>query len=64
MLKSSLLFKKNSNFTGKKTREFLGLRKWNFQGIVFISIQTFSETFKSALAYLQLIYAEATTINL
>ena len=52
MLKSSLLFKKNSNFTGKKAREFLGLRKWNFQGIVFISIQTFSETFKSALAYL------------
>ena len=34
------------------TREFLGLRMWNFQGIVFIWTQTYREIFKSALVYL------------
>ena len=34
------------------TREFLGLRMRNFQGIVFICTQTYSEIFKSGLVYL------------
>ena len=34
------------------TRKFLGLRKRNFQGIVFIWTQTCREIFKSALMYL------------
>ena len=44
MLKISLLLKKFTNFTGKITREFSGLRTRNFQGNVHI--------FKSALVYL------------
>ena len=45
---------KNLFCSGKhiKTREFLGLRMRNFQGIVFISTRTYSEIFKSALVYL------------
>ena len=34
MLKIRLLFKKFTNFNGQITREFLGLRMQNFQGIV------------------------------
>ena len=34
MVKSTLLFKKNTNFT--RTQEFLELRMQNFQGTVFI----------------------------
>ena len=34
------------------TREFLGLRMQNFQGIVFIRTLTYREIFKSALVYL------------
>ena len=39
---------------GYITREFLGLRMRNFQGmgIIFIRTQTYSEIFKSALVYL------------
>ena len=37
---------------GQIVREFLGLRMWNFQGIVFIWTQTYREIFKSALVYL------------
>ena len=36
MLKISLLFKKNTNFTGIIIREFLRLRMRNFQSIIFI----------------------------
>ena len=36
MLKSSPLFKKNANFTGKITQAFLGLRMRNFHGIVLL----------------------------
>ena len=35
------------------TRDFLGLRMRNFQGIVFIWTQTYSKTFKSALVYFE-----------
>ena len=51
MLKISLLFKKYE-LQRKITREFLGLRMRNFQGSVFIWIQTYREIFKSALVYL------------
>ena len=34
------------------TREFLGLRMQNFQGIIFIWIRTYMEILKSALVYL------------
>ena len=51
MLKISLLFKKFTNLR-QITREFLGLRMQNFQGIIFISTQTFKEIFKSASVYL------------
>ena len=37
---------------GRTTREFLGLRMRNFQGIIFILIRTNREIFKSALVYL------------
>ena len=37
MLKISLLFKTFTNFTGKMTSDFLGLRNRNFQGIVFMN---------------------------
>ena len=50
MLKSSLLFKKDKRH-GQITREFFGLRMQNFHGIVFIRTPTYSESFKSALAY-------------
>ena len=36
MLKISLLFNKMHKLYGQITREFLGLRMQNFQGIVFI----------------------------
>ena len=36
MLKVRLLFKKFTNFMGQITREFIGLRMQNFQGIAFI----------------------------
>ena len=39
---------------GEITREFLGLRKRNFQGIVFTRTQIYREIFKSALVYLKL----------
>ena len=52
MLKISLLFKKFHKFQWQITREFLGLRKQNFQGMVFISTRTYMEIFKSALVYL------------
>ena len=45
-VKSSLLF------YGRITREFLGLRIWNFQGIILIWLRTNVEIFKSALVYL------------
>ena len=45
-LKSSLLFKKNTNFTVNNLGEFLGLRMRNFQGNIFIWIKKFSEIFK------------------
>ena len=38
------------------TREFLGLRMRNFQGIAFIWTQAYREIFKSALVYLQELY--------
>ena len=50
MLKISLLFKKFTNYE-EITREFLGLRMRNFQGIVFLWTQTFRETLESALVY-------------
>ena len=50
MLKISLLFKKFTNYE-QITREFLGLRMRNFQGIVFLRTQTFRETLESALVY-------------
>ena len=34
------------------TREFLGLRIRNFQGIIFAQIRTYAEIFKSAIVYL------------
>ena len=37
---------------GQITWEFLGLRMWNSQDSVFISTQTYTEIFKSALVYL------------
>ena len=37
---------------GKITREFYGLRKRNFQGIVFMWIQIYREILKPALVYL------------
>ena len=52
MLKINLLFKKFTNFTGKYLEKFFGLRIANFQGIVFVRTQTYSEIFKSALVYL------------
>ena len=52
MVNISLPFKKFTNFTGQTTRDFLGLRTRHFQGISFISRQTYSEIFKSALVYL------------
>ena len=36
LLKISLLFRKFDKLQGQVTREFLGLRMQNFQGIVFI----------------------------
>ena len=51
MLKISLLFRKYTKFLGK-TREFLGLRSRNFQGVIFLWTQTYREIFKSALLYL------------
>ena len=35
------------------TREFLGLRMLNFQGIIFMWTRTYSEIFKSAWVYLK-----------
>ena len=58
MLKSSLLFKKRSNFTGKLLGRILRIRilrikNLKFLGyIVFMWIQTYSEIRKSALVYL------------
>ena len=52
MLKISLLLKEIFNFHGQVTREFLGLRMQNFQGIAFIRTQKYREIFKSALVYL------------
>ena len=52
MVNISLPFKKFTNFTGQTTRDFLGLRTRHFQGISFISRQTYSEIFKSELVYL------------
>ena len=37
---------------GQITREFLGLRKQNFQGIVLVWTQTYRQIFKSTLVYL------------
>ena len=48
MLKISLIFKKFANLT----RGFLGLRMRNFQGIVFIRTETYTEIFKSAFVFL------------
>ena len=50
LLKSSLLFKKNTNF---RILEFSELEMRNFQGIVFTWTLTYSEIFQSALEYLQ-----------
>ena len=47
MLKSSLLFKENTN-----NSRILRIRIRNFQGIFFIWTRTYSEIFKSALVYL------------
>ena len=47
MLKIGLNFEKNATFKGKQL-ECLGLRIQNFQSIVFIPTQTYSEIFKSA----------------
>ena len=53
MLKISLHFKKFTNFMhGQITRELLGLRMRNFQGIIFIGRQAYREVFKSVLVYL------------
>ena len=49
MSKIGLLFKKFIKFTGQRTRDFLGLRIQNFQGIVFILAQTYREILKSEL---------------
>ena len=35
----------------KITQKYLGLRKWNLQGIIFISTWTYKTIFKSALGY-------------
>ena len=51
MLKISLTFKKTANFA-VFTRDLLGLRMRNFQGMNFKLIQTYREIFKSALVYL------------
>ena len=53
---SILLFKKNTNFTGKLIWEFLGLSMQNFQGIIFIWIRTNKKIFKSALVYLYVLH--------
>ena len=50
MLKIGLLFKKFTNFNGQITREFLGLRMQNFQGIVFIYTQTFFKFFQTCIS--------------
>ena len=52
MLQISLLFKKFTKLHGQISREFLGLRIQNFQGIVFTQTETYGEIFKSALVYL------------
>ena len=52
MLKISLLFRKFSNFHGKITREFLGLRMRNFRLFLLYEQKTYREIFKSALVYL------------
>ena len=52
MLKISLLFKEIYKLHGQITRELLGLRMRNFQGIIFIGRQAYREVFKSVLVYL------------
>ena len=52
MLNISLLFKEIYKLHGQITREFLGLRMGDFQGIVFERTQTYREIFKFALVYL------------
>ena len=51
MLKISLLFNKIYKLHGQITWEFLGIRKRNFQDIVFVWTQTYRVIFKSALVY-------------
>ena len=46
MLQISLLFKKFTKLHGQISREFLGLRIQNFQGIVFTQTETYGEIFK------------------
>ena len=52
MLKISLVFMKSTKLHGQITREFLRLRMWSFQCIVFIQTQIYRDIFKSALVYL------------
>ena len=51
-VKKWLAFLKKYELYGQITREFLVFRMRNFQGIIFLSTQTYGEIFKSALAYL------------
>ena len=43
-------------FYGLITREFLGLKIWSFQGIIFIWTRTYSEVFKSALVSFKFVH--------
>ena len=51
-LKSKPTFQEKFKLHGWITREILGLKMLNFQGIVFTWIQTYKEIFKPALVYL------------
>ena len=50
MLKVAYVLRKIQ--TSRVTRELLGLRMQNFQGIIFIRTHIYREIFKSALGYL------------
>ena len=52
-VKRCLLFKVNTNFTGKFLREFLGLKMWNFKSIVITWTRIHTKISKSALMYLE-----------
>ena len=52
MLKISLLFKESYKLHEQITRELLGLRMQNVQGIAFVRTQIDRDIFKSGLVYL------------